>query len=169
MQRLLLILSVFLVSGAAWAADAWSSFHDPGGLFAVDLPAAPTVAHHTVKSADGSLMERAEYTVGGDAAVMLITVSDLSRVADPRVVLDAAVKGADSGAARDLSDTEISRDGHAGRHVRFVDAHGSRFDDMIFLVGKKLVQVIAVQTPAASPAATADLQRFRASFHFAAP
>lgn len=169
MQRFLLILSILLVSGGAWAGDAWSTFRDPGGLFAVDLPDAPQVTHRTVSGLNGKPVARDEYTVGRHAVAMVVTVSDLSQIADKRAVLDAAVKGAASGAARDLSDTPISLDGHPGRHVSFIDAHGSRFDDRLFLVDKKLVQVVAVQTRDASAPAIAAVQRFRASFHFVAP
>lgn len=166
MQRLLFILTLLLAASPVWAAGAWSTFHDPGGLFAVELPGAPQVAHRAVPGADGKTMERDEYTVGGDAVAMVITVSDLSQVEDKGAVLDAAVKGAAAGAKRDLSDTRITLDGHTGRHVKFIDARGNRFDDLIFLVEKKLVQVVAVQTETANATAIADVQRFRASFHF---
>lgn len=168
MQRLLLILAIVLIGGTASAAGDWLTFRDPGGLFAVELPSAPQVTHRTVPGADGTSIARDEYAVGRNAVAMVVTVSDLSQIADTRAVLDAAVKGAASGAARDLSDTPISLDGHGGRHVSFIDAHGSRFDDRIFLVGKKLVQVVAVQTQGADTVGTAAVQRFRTSFHFIA-
>ncbi len=118
--------------------------------------------------ADGTSIARDEYAVGLNAVAMVVTVSDLSQIADTSAVLDAAVKGAASGAARDLSDTAISLGGHTGRHVSFVDARGSRFDDRLFLIGKKLVQVVAVQTQGADTVGNAAVQRFRTSFHFIA-
>ncbi len=168
MRRFGLVLSFLLLfSAGAWAADAWSTFHDPAGLFTVDLPAKPAVDNPSVPGSDGKPVQSVEYTVDLGNSAMLVMIGDFTRFADTSAVLDAAVKGAGKRAAKDLAENPVTIDGRIGTEVTFADSDGNRFDDLVFLVDKRLYQVMSVLTSDASPTAVAGVGRFKTSFHFA--
>jgi hypothetical protein len=156
-------------AGTALAADNWTYFADPDGALTLAVPAPPVAGHDSTPGADGKSIPLATYIVEREQGALLLLVSDLSQVADTSHMAQDGVANLKKTAVSGFSDLPIAVDGHSGRDVRLINQGGLKFEDRMFVIGKKMYQVVTVLAADASTDSVAVAQRFAGSIHFIHP
>lgn len=166
------------VAGAMWICPAsgdnsWLKFSDPDGVFAVDLPNAPTVSHPQSKYPDGTPIPTTAYVIGGGGRSLGVEVGDFATAPDSAItdIVNGCVDGIKKRASEKFgeataTDSNYELDGHSGRAVHVTAPQGTQMDVRVFFVNHKLYSFLTMTTPAAIASASGDPQRFRDSVHF---
>lgn len=169
MRRFSWIFAFLLCAGTARAADNWTYFADPDGALTLAVPATPVVGHDSTPGADGKPIPIATYLIEREQGALLLTISDLSGVADTSHMAQNGVDNLKKAASSGFSDVPITIDGHGGHNIHMTNQAGLKFEDRLFVVGKRMYQIMTVLTPGAKPDAVATAQRFAGSIHFIHP
>lgn len=165
MRMLLGAAFIALLFTPALAGDSWSTFRDPGGVFAVDMPGTPTVSADKTKAGDGSDVPILSYVIDRGTSAMIVMVGDFTGfTVDPGKAIDNGV--ASILASKTAQSNKIDQlDGQVGRNLLFADAE-NQYTDRIFFVNNKLYQVLTVVPRSGDAAEKTVAARFSASFHF---
>ena len=164
MRILFVAALIALIAGPVAAADAWSTFRDPGAAFTVDMPGTPTVSPDSTKTADGRDVPILSYIIDRGTSAMVADFTALT--VDPGKAIDGGVSAIASSGKAIQSNVIDQLDGQVGRSITFVDAQNNQYTDRVFFFNGRLYQVLTVLPPNGEAAAKDAAMRFSASFHF---
>lgn len=148
-------LTLPLVLGAAQVDPEWKVFTFKEGGFAAAFPKAPAESTQRVKAATGELKVRLYVAEGQGDVSYVVSWTDLpakeARKGTEQKRLDFAQGGAVSSSRGKLrSSTKRDLDGHPGREL-IIDGPGeSSVRVRLYVVGRRLYQVMAVGMGAAA-------------------
>ena len=142
---------------------AWVTFRDPDGIFKANFPRAPKVSDASYEL-NGEMIPTNLYGIDDGQVGLMIFIGDYTRSLQTLTINDAVRKMVTNGRTLKAY-TVIHVDGHEGRYATLVEK-GNQFDDEIFVVDRRVYQVITGHLPKPSAAQLAEVARFHQSFHF---
>jgi hypothetical protein len=154
----------------AQGAPPFNLFSSKAGRFTVLMPATPTEQKQEIDTDTGKVESVMFIAAGANSSAFIAAYADYPNAARSAEAATMVVSGARDGILRNtkgklINDKEISLDKNTGRAFLIEQDGGQFFNVRVYLVGKRLYQLIVVGPKAEATGANAD--RYLTSFKLA--
>jgi len=175
MAHRLLVVVILTTLGTgnclAQGAPTFKLFSSKAGRFSVLMPATPSEQKQEIATDAGPVQSVMFIAAGANNSAFIAAYADYPNAARDAETSAKVVSGARDGILRNtkgklINDKEISLDKSAGRAFLIEQDGGQFFNVRVYLVGKRLYQLIVVGPKAEATGADAD--KYLASFKLAA-